>query len=148
MLLLAGYLLETNQRRLGVQGLRLDDSAKQALQRYDWPGNVRELEHLLSRAALKAVAEQGRTARTVTLTNTHLNIDTADHTIAAPTITAIQAPLPITEHQTLKEAVDLFQREVIRQVLAKHNDNQAATARELGLNRSNFYRLLQRLELR
>jgi len=148
VLLLTGYLLETNQRRLGVQGLRLDDSAKQALQSYDWPGNVRELEHLLSRASLKAVAEQGRDVRTVTLTNTHLNIGTAEHTIATPTIAAIQTPLSTTEHQTLKEAVDLFQREVIRQVLVKHNDNQAAAARELGLNRSNFYRLLQRLELR
>jgi len=147
VLLLAGYLLETNQRRLGTQGLRLDDSAKQALQGYDWPGNVRELEHLLSRAALKAVAEQGREARTVTLTSCHLNIDTTDAAISRPTITAIHMPPPTLEQRTLKEAVDLFQREVIQQVLTENEGNQAAAARELGLNRSNFYRLLQRLEL-
>lgn len=148
VLLLAGYLLQTNQRRLGVQGLRLDDSAKQALQHYDWPGNVRELEHLLSRAALKAVAEQGRDARTITLTSAYLNIDTTVHTTATAPISVINAPLPITEHQTLKEAVDLFQCEVIQQTLTKHQGNQAASARELGLNRGNFYRLLQRLQLR
>jgi len=51
VLLLAGYFLENNQRRLSVNALRLSGDAKQALQNYSWPGNVRELEHLLSRAA-------------------------------------------------------------------------------------------------
>ncbi|EGG99172.1 Functional role page for Anaerobic nitric oxide reductase transcription regulator NorR [gamma proteobacterium IMCC2047] len=148
VLLLAGFLLETNQRRLGAQGLHLDDSAKQALQQYQWPGNVRELEHLLSRSTLKAVAEQGRDSRTITLSLRHLDIDlsaaaglSAAPSPALPAATDLQPP-------TLKEAIDQFQRELIRQQMAKHNNNQAAVARELGLNRSNFSRLLQRLDLR
>ncbi len=148
VLLLAGFLLETNQRRLGVQGLRLDDDAKYALQNYDWPGNVRELEHLLSRATLKAIAEQGRDTRTVTLTARHLNID-GSSSLATPLLTKDIQPLqPAIGQQSLKDAVDTFQRDRIRQALAKHNNNQAAAARELGLNRSNFHRLQQRLELR
>lgn len=35
--------------------------------KYDWPGNIRELEHLISRAALKAVTAQGRQLRIVTI---------------------------------------------------------------------------------
>ncbi|MEZ5524043.1 MAG: nitric oxide reductase transcriptional regulator NorR [Pseudomonadales bacterium] len=155
VLLLAGYLLETNQRRLGVQGLRLNREAKQQLLAYPWPGNVRELEHMLSRAALKAIAEQGRDSRTVTISASLLDIGsgkTAQDYLQPDEQAQDQAheamlyeALP---QQTLKESVDNFQRELITRTLSRNGGNQAATARELGLNRSNFYRLLQRLELR
>lgn len=45
----------------------------------------------------------------------------------------------------LKEAVEHFQRDLISQQLAAHNNNLAATAKNFGLDRSNFYRLLKRL---
>ncbi len=150
-LLLAGYLLETNQRRLGANGLRLDEAAKQALLRYDWPGNVRELEHLLSRAALKAISEQGRDARSVLINAGHLGIETvypsqptvggslAGHEIVEP---------PPFEGVSMKDAMETFQVHLIRSVLDKHDGNQASAARELELNRGNFSRLIKRLGLR
>ena len=55
VLLLAGFFLELNRARLGLRSLRLSVAAEDALHRYAWPGNVRELEHVVSRAALKAV---------------------------------------------------------------------------------------------
>ncbi|WP_379913046.1 helix-turn-helix domain-containing protein [Marinobacterium aestuariivivens] len=48
----------------------------------------------------------------------------------------------------MKEALDRFQRDLVVRRLDEHNGNMAAAARSLGLNRSNFYRLLQRLDLR
>jgi len=71
--LLAGYFLKMNQKRLGVQGLRLTPEAKQILINYPWPGNVRELEHLLSRSSLKAIAGQGR-AHVLSLLVQHISI--------------------------------------------------------------------------
>lgn len=59
LLTLAGSFLEEHQHRLRTRNLRLVPAATEALLAYDWPGNVRELEHLISRAALRAVAEQG-----------------------------------------------------------------------------------------
>ncbi len=56
VLALAGGFLEENQHRLGARNLRLSPAASQALLAYDWPGNVRELEHLISRAALRALS--------------------------------------------------------------------------------------------
>ncbi len=156
ILLLSGYLLETNQKRLGVQGLRLAPDAKTCLCSYDWPGNVRELEHLLSRSALKAIAEQGRAQRSVLIKPEHLDIDCTH----ASNVTKINAkrnanaeqndmldedPIIVTAHGNLKQAVDDFQRAFIEAVLDRHEGNQAAAARELGVNRSNFYRLLKRL---
>jgi Transcriptional regulator containing GAF, AAA-type ATPase, and DNA binding domains len=55
--LLAGYFLEQNRSRLGLNSLRLSSEAQAALLAYDWPGNVRELEHLIGRSALKAMGQ-------------------------------------------------------------------------------------------
>jgi anaerobic nitric oxide reductase transcription regulator len=53
---LAGRFLELNRARLGLRSLRLSPAAESALLAYAWPGNVRELEHVIGRAALKAVS--------------------------------------------------------------------------------------------
>lgn len=158
ILLLSGYLLEMNQQRLGVQGLRLTPDAKQTLMNYTWPGNVRELEHLLSRSALKAISEQGRDQRCISINSTHLDIRLNDeiHTLSEPTHSPDGTSLAIapqsdaiyfTAQGCLKTALDEFQRSFIETVLERHKGNQAAAARELGVNRSNFYRLVKRLSV-
>ena len=143
ILLLAGFFLEKNQYRLGVTGLRLSNDAKQALLKYDWPGNIRELEHLISRAALKAVTAQGRQSRFVTITSSHLDISTVD--LPQDNELPKDGSVSMRAKVDLKEAVEHFQRDLITQQLATHNNNLAATAKNLGLDRSNFYRLLKRL---
>ena len=151
VLLLAGFLLEANQRRLGVQGLRLAEDAKQALLSYQWPGNVRELEHLLSRAALRAITAQGRSNRMVTLAAHHLGLDAedwGDQTAAAPPTRRDDPAPPLPRDTNLRQATEQFQLQLIEAVLAQQGQNQAAAARALGLNRSNFHRLLGRLGLR
>ena len=145
VLLLAGYFLENNQRRLSVNALRLSSGAKQALQHYAWPGNVRELAHLLSRAALKAVAKQGKASKTVIIDTSHMDIASTE---AAPAEMEKPIKAPPVIKTTLKEAVDLFQREVIEDSLKRHDGNLASAGRELGISRSNFYRLLTRLGVR
>ena len=153
ILLLAGNFLEINQRRLDVQALRLSEDTKQALLSYNWPGNVRELEHLLSRASLKAIAEQGRSVRPVILSPAHLDIQKNNTTAplqkaSTALIEANLAAPTMPQSLLLKDAIDDFQRQLITQTLTRNDGNQAAAARELGLNRGNLYRLLQRLNLR
>lgn len=160
ILQLAGYFMEINQKRLGVQGLRLADGAKATLLNYPWPGNVRELEHVLSRAALKAISEQGRDRRAVELSESHFDISAAgypefnalvDSTISTRVAESNTLPgnvflLP-DKVESLKSAIDDFQTELIQQVVDKHQGNLAQAAKELGVNRSNFYRLLKRLNI-
>lgn len=152
ILLLSGYLLEVNQKRLGVEGLRITSEAKQLLLSYDWPGNVRELEHTLSRSALKAIAEQGRNKRSIVIDDHHLDIK-SDSIMRSPPPTPSQQELYSNNEQlaffakgNLKQATEEFQKQFIDVILGKHHGNQAAAAREMGINRSNFYRLLRRLE--
>ena len=163
ILQLAGYFMEINQKRLGVQGIRLSDPAKIILLSYSWPGNVRELEHLLSRAALKAIAEQGREQRAVLLDSQHFDISQA-HQVFSNSIQDGYDDLEMTaqvsqvvdtnsisvspaQYTSLKSAIDVFQAELISNAIDDTNGNLAKAATALGVNRSNFYRLLKRLEI-
>jgi len=146
VVLIAGYLLEKNRSRLGVKSLRLTPGARHLLSGYHWPGHVRELEHLLSRAALKAAVEQGRSCRVVSVEDYHLDlaVDLAremDQKVAA----ARPAALPDGNTLTLKAATDAFQRQLINEMITQTDGNQAAAAALLGVDKSNFYRLVKRL---
>ena len=148
ILLLAGYFLEDNQRRLSVKALRLSADAKNALQQYSWPGNVRELGHLLSRATLKATTDQGKSNDSIIIDASYLDISNVEPMQAKePNREQTAKPATIKNSLSLKEAVDEFQREAIEETLKKHNGNLASAGRELGVNRSNFYRLLKRLNI-
>ena len=47
--------------------------------------------------------------------------------------------------QTLREATEEFQRQWLRASLARHNAHLSNAAREAGMDKSNFHRLLRRL---
>ncbi len=147
-LLLAGYFLEKCQHQLGVAKLRLSQVATAQLAHYDWPGNVRELEHLLSRASLKAIREQGKKADTISIDTLHLDLPAvhpAKFTVAeSAQITPVDSEL---QQFSFREVVEDFQKELIRKALAKENGNVASAARLLKLDRSNLVRTINRLGL-
>ena len=125
--------------RLGLRGLRLAADAQAALLQQPWPGNVRELEHLVSRAAVRALAQQTGQRRIVTLHAHHLELGPVAAHSPGP------AEMPPPGQLPLREAVDAFQRRLIEDALTRHDGNRAAAARELGLERGNFHRLMKRL---
>ena len=148
VLLLAGRFLEINRTRLGVRGLRLSPRAETALCAYAWPGNVRELEHVISRAALRAISRGADRSGIVTLEPELLDLDLPGAE-SRPTERALPdettpdaAPLP------LKTAVDAYQRQLIRQALHNCNGNWARAARQLDLDASNLHKLSRRLGLK
>ena len=118
---------------------------KELVQHCSWPGNVRELAHLLSRAALKAVAKQGNTSKTVIIDTSHMDIGDME---SEPVDTVEQKMTLPNNIISLKDSVDQFQRELFEDSQRRHEGNLASAGRELGISRSNFYRLLTRLELR
>ena len=151
VLLLAGRFLELNRTRLGIRSLRLSGSAQDALRRYHWPGNIRELEHVISRAALKALSHGADRNAIVTLEAPLLDLDAQGPTALAPLVpstpTASQPPpaQPTTPPSTLRAAVDECQRQSILAALAAHQGNWAQAARQLDVDASNLHKLARRL---
>jgi anaerobic nitric oxide reductase transcription regulator len=152
VLLLAGHFLADQQRRLGVNSIRLSTEAELALLHYSWPGNVRELEHLLSRTALKSLSQSSHNERVVTIEVNELGLQpTVQKPLiydASPKTTGAVNSLTAREHLDLKAATEHFQLNYIRDCLERCDHNYSAAARHLGLDRSNFYRLSKRLGLR
>ncbi len=144
VLALAGGFLEENQHRLGARNLRLSPDAAAALLAHDWPGNVRELDHLISRAALRALPEPGRSNRWIGIETHHLALGPAAPS-ATPPATSGQTLNP---GQTLREATEAFQRQWLTAAMARHGGSMASAAREAGIDRSNFLRLARRLGLK
>jgi anaerobic nitric oxide reductase transcription regulator len=93
---------------------------------------------------LYALAEQGREARWVVIEAAHLGLDVSG---PRPRPSEPPRPTPGPVGGTLRKAVDAFQRSWIRAALERHDGNLAATAREAGVDRSNFHRLVKRLGL-
>ena len=152
VLLLAGRFLELNRARLGLRSLRLSAAAEDALRHYRWPGNVRELEHVISRAALKAVIRGANRKDIVTLETDMLDLDALDLPAGAGDGARLPAETPgataAPGHATMQQIVETSQRQAIRQALALHQDNWAAAARQLGLDASNLHKLARRVGLK
>ncbi|HKS13281.1 MAG TPA: nitric oxide reductase transcriptional regulator NorR [Pseudomonas sp.] len=145
VLLLAGFFLEQNRSRMGLNSLRLSADAQAALLAYDWPGNVRELEHLIGRSALKALGQYPERPRILTLESGDLDLRKVLPVMQPEPPPALPVALP---EGGLREATDGYQRELIEACLARHAQNWAAAARELDIDRANLSRLAKRLGLR
>jgi len=143
--LLTGYFCERTQRRLGLGPVRISTNAVEILSQYSWPGNVRELENIISRAILKASSETPR-GNSVLLKPIHLGGDlislgTVDQ-LSSPDLDSI-----ISKELSLNEAVQHFKKQLIQRALTKNDGNWAATAKDLGMHRSNLHHLATRLGL-
>jgi len=146
VLLLAGRFLELNRARLGLRSLRLSARAEEALRRYPWPGNVRELEHVVSRAALKAVSRGAARTDIVTLEPELLDLDPS---VLPPAPAGAMPAVPAAAAAaSLRARVDACQRQAIQDALAAHQGHWAAAARALGLDASNLHKLARRLGLK
>lgn len=150
---IAGHFLEQNRTRLGLRSLRLSQEAEQVLLQYPWPGNVRELEHVISRAAIRAVSRGAQRTDMVLLSPALLDLHGQDlapapeparsEPSAAPQAWAAGTALP-----TLKTALATTQRQLLQAALTQTGQNWAEAARMLGVDASNLHKLARRLGLK
>jgi len=138
---LATHFADAARRRLGLGPLRLSEELRARLAEAEWPGNVRELENVVSRAVLRAAAGRPPGAPIV-VGLVHAGVAAGVANGGAPVVAPASAGGP------LREQVDEFQRRLIREAVERHDGNQAAAARELGMHRANLHHLARRLGLK
>jgi DNA-binding NtrC family response regulator len=119
-----------------------------------WPGNVRELRTELRDAAIHALADGNRVeARHLSPTaGSVFGIAMPDHRSAPPMPPDRPTPAPHASspsdgprRRTPRDEAELRQR--IEETLRNNGGNVAATARALGLHRTQLRRLLERYEI-
>ena len=137
---LTTYFLREASDRLGKSDLKISSQVLDLFSQDRWPGNVRQLRNEIQRGV--AMAPAGGT-----IGPEHLS---ADLTAPPPNGSApAQSAGRITLRggQTLAAAVDAIERDLIKEMMARHRGNISETARSLGLTRRGLYLKLRRLGL-
>ncbi len=114
--LLQRYADESNRKITGFSR-----QAVRTLQSYSWPGNVRELENRIKRAVIMA---QGPRIMPVDLD--------------------LASPYAKYQGQSLREAREAVEKELIQRALARHQGNMTRTAAELGVSRPTLHELVSK----
>jgi DNA-binding NtrC family response regulator len=130
--LLAERFLQEVREDVGREVTGFSDEATAHLQSHAWPGNVRELQNVVERAVLLGKG---------TL------IETCDLPMELRTGASSAGGASFSTGQTLKEALEAPERQIILEVLESNGWNRNATADTLGINRTTLYKKMKRLGL-
>lgn len=106
----------------GKTRLAFAPDAVQALNVHSWPGNVRELQNRVQRAVIMADGKRV----------------TADDLELAESLNGVPA-------QTLREARENMEREIVQDTLRRHGGKITSAAVELGVSRPTLYELMDKL---
>ena len=120
--LLAKEFLRRYGAQHGKSRLTFATDAFRALALHEWPGNVRELQNRLQRAAIMADGKR---------------VTAADLELTA----AIDTLPP----QTLKEAREALEREIVQGAMRRNAGKITSAALELGISRPTLYELMEKL---
>jgi two-component system, NtrC family, response regulator HydG len=129
--LLVNHFLQRRGARLGKVLKSVDAEVLARFAAHPWPGNIRELENTIDRAIVLA---KGDTVTPDLLPTLLREAPRAAHPDA-------RYLLPLTEAKTQ------FESEYVERVMSRAMGKQAEAAKLAGVDRSNFRRLLKRLNL-
>lgn len=131
---LAQHFLRLHSEEQGMKPKEFSPQGMEALQRHDWPGNIRELRNLIERLLIMVPKPI---------------IDAADVEMflqgRAPS--GVPSLALGTNYDSLREARNAFEREVISLKLRENNWNVSKTADELKIERSHLHRKIKLLHV-
>ncbi len=144
--LLVRHFVDTLSKLAGLRAVELDAALLARLQQHDWPGNVREVRNTVERLLIfsqgrppgMALLEELLGGEPVGFPHLLTPEDAGEVGEAAATDSGSDSP-------NLRQAVEGFERQHIMARLRAHGGQVAATARELGLERSHLYKKMRAL---
>lgn len=136
--LLSQHLIQKINQDYGRNVEGLTPAALVYLKQYEWPGNVRELENILGRAVIYM----------------HYNEQFIDvhhipelQSVSEPK-KMVLAPVVGSNHEgTLNDLVEVYEAQVMKQVLEKYNYNKTKTAKQLGISVRTLYYKMEKYNL-
>lgn len=134
---LADHFLALACDDMKIPRKRISREMMDYLQAYDWPGNVRELRNAMIRAAILTPGTR---------------VGLIPDLVRGSPKTVAQIPRTKADMEALRrEAADAARREVERRyvhhLLEKHQGHVTRAAREAGMNRTNFHKMIKRCGL-
>ena len=114
---IVGDALPVICERLETDNLMLTNGALEKMKKYGWPGNIRELENVLEKAAVMAEGSFIREEDII-----------LDNPIA-------QNHTPVS----LKEKMDAYEKEIVKETFLKFDGNRRKAAEELGISKTNLF---------
>ncbi|NVN97962.1 MAG: PEP-CTERM-box response regulator transcription factor [Geobacteraceae bacterium] len=127
--LLANYFLNRFNLQMGRGVKGFSPEALRMICSYEWPGNIRELENRVMRAVIMT-----------------------DAALLQPEMLGFTEKTPInkqitTEGQSLREAKDIVEAEMVKAALNASSGNMAKAAESLGVSRPTLYDLVRKHHL-
>ena len=126
--LMASFFLERICSDLGIHVKTLTEQALVSMTGYSWPGNVRELRNLIERLCILVPGEEINEA------DLPINELSRDGDM-------LKDPFSASGYQEFK---DFTEKEFLQRKLRENGGNVSRTARELGMQRSNLYKKLEK----
>lgn len=132
-LLVDHYLAEFN-RQAGKQIKGFDESAMQALQRYNWPGNVRELVNIIERATVLSKTDT-------------ISVHDLPEQLRRDSVDPPAGINRLNGNANLKSALADPERQIILDALEQNGWNRQDTAKQLGINRTTLYKKMKKYDI-
>ena len=129
VLRLIAYLTERYGRTFSRTSIEYAPAALQTLSEYAWPGNVREMENVIQSILVNAESGSKVEVR-----------DLPQHITGGAAMRSYGG-------MSLENARQEFEREFLKQALARSNGNKTRTAKDLGITRQGLIQMLHRLGL-
>ena len=129
--LLVNHFVRQFQQDSVIKPKMFSVGAIEALRNYDWPGNVRELRNIIERLLIMVDRETIMVEDVVPILG----------------LTLQTSPVDISEEQSLREMVDKAEERLILEALEANDWNVSQTARQLKIERSNFYKKLRKYKI-
>ncbi len=139
--LLVEHFLQKAVQETGKEVEGFTSEALEAMMAYSWPGNIRELENVVQRAVLLTKRPE---LDAHLLPPAVVGSSRRDGSAAGDSKSLMSA---IQRGQTLRDALEGPERQIILEVLKLNNFSRNLTAEQLGINRTTLYKKMKRLGL-
>ncbi|WP_277058492.1 sigma-54-dependent transcriptional regulator [Trichlorobacter lovleyi] len=137
--LLAAHFIHLQNQKFGTAVKAFERDAMQILCTFEWPGNIRQLRNVIEACMAMEASD-------------YISLDTLGQVIDLPEgriiPATVQAGPVLSDDLPFTEALERFERDLLRDLLKKHGGAVDSAAKEAGMNVATLYRKIKRYGLK